>query len=58
MRKLAALFNCDLEINGHLQHNGDIESTGDLSLKNSDCVEEFDIAAGETADAGTVVVLQ
>lgn len=40
--------------------NGAVElsgSTGDITLFNADCAEEFDIAEAEEIDAGTVVVL-
>ena len=43
--QLAALFQ------------GDVEVTGDLRLTNADCAEDFDVAAGEGATPGTVMVL-
>ena len=36
---------------------GDVEVTGDLRLTNADCAEDFDIAAADTVDAGSVMVL-
>jgi hypothetical protein len=36
---------------------GNVEVTGDISLLNADCAEDFDIADEETIEAGTVMVL-
>jgi hypothetical protein len=36
---------------------GDVEVTGDLSIPNADCAEEFDIAGDELIQPGTVMVL-
>jgi len=36
---------------------GDVEVTGDIRLANADCAEEFDIAAAESIEPGTVMVL-
>lgn len=36
---------------------GDVEVTGDIRLTNADCAEDFDIAAAESVDPGTVMVL-
>ena len=36
---------------------GDVVVTGDLSLSNADCAEDFDIAGGHMVEPGTVMVL-
>jgi hypothetical protein len=36
---------------------GDVEVTGDIRLANADCAEDFDIATGDQAEPGTVMVL-
>lgn len=36
---------------------GNVEVTGDIRLLNADCAEEFDIAAHEAVEPGTVMVL-
>jgi hypothetical protein len=36
---------------------GNVEVTGDITLANADCAEDFDIATGASAQAGTVMVL-
>ncbi|MDR4499253.1 MAG: hypothetical protein MRK02_15245 [Candidatus Scalindua sp.] len=36
---------------------GDVEVTGDIRLVNADCAEDFDIAAAESIEPGTVMVL-
>jgi hypothetical protein len=36
---------------------GNVEVTGDLSLTNADCAEDFDIANADEIEAGTVMVL-
>lgn len=40
-----------------LEVNGNILVTGDISLANADCAEEFDICETEQIEAGTVMVL-
>jgi len=40
-----------------VQGNGDVEVAGDLLLSGADCAEEFDVAVGETAEPGMVMVL-
>jgi hypothetical protein len=40
-----------------ITQNGDIEVTGDISLINSDCAEEFDLSTSDVVDPGTVMVL-
>jgi hypothetical protein len=42
---------------GKVQVKGDVEVSGDIRLTNADCAEEFDIAATEGVDPGTVMVL-
>ena len=37
---------------------GNVEVTGDISLANQDCAEDFDIASAEDIEPGTVMVLQ
>jgi hypothetical protein len=37
--------------------DGDVEVTGDIRLANADCAEDFDIDGTETAEPGTVMVL-
>lgn len=49
--KLGGLFEGDVKV------VGSVEVTGDVLLVNADCAEDFDIAAGGTAEAGTVMVL-
>ena len=36
---------------------GNVECTGDITLTNQDCAEDFDITAEESAEPGTVMVL-
>jgi hypothetical protein len=36
---------------------GNVVVTGDISLANGDCAEDFEIAAGSSAEPGTVMVL-
>jgi len=40
-----------------LEVNGDLAVTGDITLTNGDCAEEFDIAAAASVEPGTVMVL-
>jgi hypothetical protein len=40
-----------------LEVNGDIITTGDVILQNEDCAEDFDVAAPEAVEPGTVMVL-
>jgi hypothetical protein len=40
-----------------LEVNGDIITTGDVVLQNEDCAEDFDVAAPEAVEPGTVMVL-
>lgn len=40
-----------------LEVNGDIITTGDVILQNEDCAEDFDLAAPEAVEPGTVMVL-
>ena len=45
---------------GHLAaavFEGNVIVTGDITLTNADCAEDFDIAPGSSAEPGTVVVL-
>jgi hypothetical protein len=37
--------------------DGNVEVTGDFSLTNADCAEDFDIADTDSTNAGTVMVL-
>jgi hypothetical protein len=49
--KLGGFFEGDVKV------VGSVDVTGDVLLVNADCAEDFDIAAGGTVDAGTVMVL-
>jgi len=40
---------------GHFE--GDVEVTGDIRLKNSDCAEDFDVSEAEQVEPGTVMVI-
>jgi len=40
-----------------LEINGNLAVTGDITLTNADCAEEFDIAEAESIEPGTVMVL-
>lgn len=48
---------------GHVQHNGDVLTTGthtvngDIVLANADCAEEFDVTDAAEIEPGTVMVL-
>jgi len=53
---LAGLFEGNVEIHGNIQLGGDAVCKGDIRL--ADCAEEFNVAAAEIADAGTVMVLR
>jgi hypothetical protein len=46
-----------LEVNGNLRVTGTIAAAGDIQLTNADCAEDFDIAATEHIEPGTVMVL-
>jgi hypothetical protein len=49
--RLAGVFE------GQVQVKGNMEVSGDIRLINADCAEEFDIAAAESVEPGTVMVL-
>ena len=49
--KLAAQFW------GNIEHHGDMSCTGDISLTNQECAEDFDVEPDATAEPGTVMVL-
>jgi hypothetical protein len=40
-----------------LSVNGDVEVTGDIQLLGADCAENFDVSEAETAEPGTVMVI-
>jgi hypothetical protein len=40
-----------------LSVNGDVEVTGDIRLLGADCAENFDVSEAETAEPGTVMVI-
>jgi hypothetical protein len=49
--RVAGFFEGDVEV------TRDIRVKGDITLENSDCAEDFDIANGDIVDPGTVMVL-
>jgi len=49
--KLAGFFEGGVEV------TGDLAVTGDIRLANADCAEDFDIAADQQLEPGTVMVL-
>ena len=60
---MAGYFNGHCIHDGNVTHNGNVITngthtvTGDVVLTNADCAEEFDIAAVEEIEPGTVMVL-
>lgn len=59
--QLAGLFQGNVQVTGVLKGpvtvDGDILVTGDISLINGDCAEEFDVVDGLLIEPGTVMVL-
>ncbi len=53
----AGYFEGNIHVTGHITTAGNITAAGDVFLNGGDCAEEFDIAAGASADPGTVMVL-
>jgi hypothetical protein len=51
-KPLAGLFDGDVQVNGNVQIKGDI------FLPGADCAEHFDLAQGESCEAGTVMVIE
>ena len=55
--KAAALFARHEGAGMAAHFEGDVEVTGDIRLLNADCAEDFDVLAAETAEPGTVMVI-
>lgn len=62
--QLIAIFTSDGKVgigtrspHAKLEVDGDIHVTGDVVLENADCAEDFNIADAETAEPGTVMVI-
>ncbi len=55
--KAAALFARHEGAGMAAHFEGDVEVTGDIRLLNADCAEDFDVLVGETAEPGTVMVI-
>ncbi len=56
---VAGTIETDVKVKGNISVTGGISVTGDVILLNggSDCAEQFDLKADETADPGTVMVI-
>lgn len=55
----AGQFQGNVKVTGNISVTGDINVTGDVILLNAgaDCAEQFDLKAEESADPGTVMVI-